>query len=175
MAYQNLSDWIKTLENEGEIKHVSAAVDWNEEIGGITRQMLNMKDKCKALLFDNINGYQGDCTRMLTNSLSTFKHVALMLGLPKDTPVKTSVMNKPILPSFLVNFARIGSERTSNSTSHKLFMASTALQIQNTITPRNSADGQARVPPVRKVAPTEIMKSIKPRSTEMNWAKPFKS
>jgi hypothetical protein len=28
---------------------------------------------------------------------------------------------------------------------------------------------------MRKLAPTEIIKTIKPLSTEINWAKPFKS
>jgi hypothetical protein len=54
-------------------------------------------------------------------------------------------------------------------------MASTALQIQKTITPRKSAAGQTSAWPIRNVVPTEIMKSISPRSTEINWAKPFKS
>jgi hypothetical protein len=47
--------------------------------------------------------------------------------------------------------------------------------MQNAITPRKNASNHTKDPPIRKLAPTEIIKSIKPLSTEINWANPFKS
>ena len=89
MAYQDLRDWLKKLEGEKELKRIKAEVDWDEEIGGITRQVFHMKEKGPALLFENIKDYHNTpCTKLFTGSLTTYKRMALMLGLPKDTPVK---------------------------------------------------------------------------------------
>jgi 4-hydroxy-3-polyprenylbenzoate decarboxylase len=90
MAYEGLREWISTLEEQGELKRIKAEVDWDEEIGGICRQVYNMKENGPALLFENIKGYQegnGNAGRkMFAGSLTTLRRIALMLGLPKDTP-----------------------------------------------------------------------------------------
>ena len=89
MAYHDLRDWTAKLEEEGELKRIQAEVDWDEEIGGITRRVFDMKEKGHALLFENIKDYQeGPCTKLFTASIATYGRIALMLGLPKDTPVR---------------------------------------------------------------------------------------
>ena len=92
-----------------------------------------------------------------------------------ESAVKNMAINNPSRPSFFVNSARNGSDNTSRSTSKMLFIASAALQMQNAITPRKTASNHANDPPIRKLAPTEIIRTIKPLSTEINWANPFKS
>jgi UbiD family decarboxylase len=89
MAYTSMREWIETLEQEGELAKIKAEVDWDEEIGGICRQVYNMKENGPALLFENIKGYQekdGNAGRkMFAGSLTTVRRIALMLGLPKNT------------------------------------------------------------------------------------------
>jgi UbiD family decarboxylase len=87
MAYRDLREWIKTLEKEGELARVKTEVDWNLEIGGILRRICDTAGP--AVLFENIKDYKDTiCTKLFTGSLATFPRVALMLGLPKDTPYK---------------------------------------------------------------------------------------
>jgi UbiD family decarboxylase len=89
MPYGDMRDWIAKLEEEGELKRIRAEVDWNEEIGGITQRVLDMKDRGPALLFENIKDYKATpCRKLFTSSLATYGRIALMLGLPKNTPVK---------------------------------------------------------------------------------------
>lgn len=87
MAYRDLREWIERLENEGELARVTKEVDWELEIGAIARE--NMDRGGPAILFENIKDYKDTaCRKLFTCSLSTFSRVALMLGLPKDTPYK---------------------------------------------------------------------------------------
>ncbi len=103
MAYQDLREWIQKLETEKELLRVKSMVDWNLEIGGVLREVLDRGGP--ALLFENIKDYNTTlCTRLFTASLGTFARVALMLGLPKDTPYKKLIQvwrersKKPIKP-----------------------------------------------------------------------------
>src|SRR5215831_14132978 len=80
----DLREWIARLEKEGEIRRVSALVDWDREIGAIARRVLEKKGP--ALLFDNIKDHQtGRCTKLLTGGLGTRKRLALALGFSPDT------------------------------------------------------------------------------------------
>ncbi len=103
MAYRDLRDWINTLEEDGESARVKAEVDWNLEIGGILREVCDTNGP--ALLFENIKDHKDTlCTRLSTGSLATFSRVALMLGLPKETPYQELIKvwrercKKPIKP-----------------------------------------------------------------------------
>ena len=88
MAYDSLRDWIGKLEKAGELKRIRAEVDWNEEMGGITRRVLNMKEQGPALLFENVKDHKNTHgKKFFTASLSTYGRIGLMLGLPKETPV----------------------------------------------------------------------------------------
>jgi len=103
MSYRDLREWLQKLESEGELKRVKAKVDWNLEIGAILREVGDLGGP--ALLFDNIKDY-GDtiCTQLFTGSLATTARIALMLGLPKDTPYKDLIQiwrerrKRPIKP-----------------------------------------------------------------------------
>ena len=55
MAYADLREYILRLEKEGELKRVTAEVDWNLELGAIMRRANDMRQP--ALLFENIKGY----------------------------------------------------------------------------------------------------------------------
>src|SRR5512136_3080772 len=103
MAYKVLKDWIGMLEKEGELARIKTKVDWDREIGGITQEVFDKKGP--ALLFENIKDHENTlCTKFFTGSLAKYSRIALMMGLPKDTPPKEIIrtymgrVNNPIKP-----------------------------------------------------------------------------
>jgi len=84
MAYNDMREWIDTLEKEGELARVKKEVNWNLEIGGMLREVCDKNGP--ALLLEDIKDYKDTaCTKLFTGSLGTTARLALMLGLPKDT------------------------------------------------------------------------------------------
>lgn len=103
MASRDLRGWIAMLEAEGELKRVTAQVDWNEEISQIIRKVYAQNGP--ALLFENIKDHKNTrCTKLFVNGLGTDSRMNLMLGLPKDTPVAETIRTmkdrtkKPVKP-----------------------------------------------------------------------------
>ncbi|WP_068188092.1 UbiD family decarboxylase [Mycobacterium sp. UM_CSW] len=95
--------WIATLEAAGQLARVTVPVDWNEEIGAITRANLALGGP--ALLFENIIGHENTRgTKLLTSAIGNRRQVQLMLGLPEGTGDSAIVRHlreafkKPILP-----------------------------------------------------------------------------
>ena len=87
MAFRDLRDWIAKLEQEGELKRVTAEVDWNREIGSVTRKTFDIGGP--ALLFENIKDYKDTrCRRLFTGGLGSYSRVAYMLDLPKNSSLK---------------------------------------------------------------------------------------
>ena len=88
MRFGDLRGWIAHLRREGELHEVSAEVDWDRELGTITRRAFGNGDG-PALLFTNIKDYQHNarCTQLFTGGLSNYSRVALMFGLPKNAPI----------------------------------------------------------------------------------------
>jgi len=63
MKFMDLRQWIALLEKEGELRRITAEVDWNREIGAIARRVLEKKGP--ALLFESIKGYRsGRCSKL---------------------------------------------------------------------------------------------------------------
>jgi 4-hydroxy-3-polyprenylbenzoate decarboxylase len=80
----DLRSWLATLEAAGQLSRISVPVDWDEEIGAITRANLCLGGP--ALLFENIIGHENTwCTKLLTSAIGSRRQVQLMLGLPEDT------------------------------------------------------------------------------------------
>jgi len=87
---RDLRQWIQQLEEAGELRRVRAEVDWNLEIGAVTRRTFDLGGP--ALLFENIKGYQqGRCRRLFTGSLASYGRVARMLGLPPQATLAEMV------------------------------------------------------------------------------------
>src|SRR5436190_22066774 len=79
----DLRQWITLLEKEGELRRIKAEVDWDRELGAITRRVLEAKGP--ALLFERIKGYTtGRCTKLFTSGLGSRARLALALGLARD-------------------------------------------------------------------------------------------
>ena len=88
--YRDQREYIDLLERLGEVKRIRAEVDWDLEIGAITRKVCNQRGP--ALLFENINGYRHTlCRRLFTNGLGTKARVNLALGLPAESPYREIV------------------------------------------------------------------------------------
>lgn len=80
---RSLRSWMDTLEAAGQLRRVSARVDWDQEIGAIAR--VNIAQAGPALLFNNIRDHQDTiCQRFLTCGVSNRAQIRLMLGLPED-------------------------------------------------------------------------------------------
>lgn len=89
MPYKDLRGRIEQLEAAGELKRIKAEVNWDLEIGGITRAVLDKRKFRPALLFENIKDYKNRrCTKFLTCSMASFGKINMFLGLPKETPPK---------------------------------------------------------------------------------------
>jgi len=84
MAFLSLSEWVDKLEAEGELKRITAKVDWDGELAAIVGRVYAQRGP--ALLFENIKGYESTwCRKILTGGLSKRSRVALTMGMPKDT------------------------------------------------------------------------------------------
>ena len=93
MQFGDLRGWIKALQEHDEFREVIAEVDWNLELGTITRKVFGNGDG-PALLFSNIKDYNRPdslCRRLYTGSFSNYSRIALMFGLPVDAPITDMV------------------------------------------------------------------------------------
>jgi 4-hydroxy-3-polyprenylbenzoate decarboxylase len=99
LAYDDLRDWIKTLEKAGELKRISAEVSPELEITEITDRVSKIGSKTgassasaskgaaayapggPALLFENIKGHPGH--KVLINQFGSERRMAMALGVDK--------------------------------------------------------------------------------------------
>lgn len=87
MPIKDLREWIAELEEQNEVARITEQVDWDLEIGGITQETFDKGGP--ALLFENIKDYDSTVSRtFFTGALAGFSRIALMLGLPKETPYR---------------------------------------------------------------------------------------
>jgi UbiD family decarboxylase len=90
MAFKDLREWIFRLESEGELKRISAEVDWDTEIGAIIHEVFLQKGP--AILFENIKDYRNSfCSKIFAGSIATFPRIALMYDLPKETTLSALI------------------------------------------------------------------------------------
>jgi UbiD family decarboxylase len=91
--YRDLRDWLKMVEEIGELEVIREEVDWSEELTAIT-YMAGKKKGSPALLFENIKGYPKGY-RVLSNILgSSLRRIALTMGLPLELPA-LEMIRKP--------------------------------------------------------------------------------
>jgi 4-hydroxy-3-polyprenylbenzoate decarboxylase len=63
------------------LKRIGAEVDWNEEIGAITREVSSQFGP--ALLFESIKDHKSSfCRRVFTNGTGTRERVCRFIGVP---------------------------------------------------------------------------------------------
>ena len=118
-AFRDLNDFVRFLEERGELKRIKARVTWDLEITEITQRVL--RENGPALLFENVEGYRG--TPVLINLYGTEQRAAWALGVEalEELPAKiekmmemaqggppAGIMNKLRLLGDLVRLGRIG-------------------------------------------------------------------
>ncbi|MBT2625856.1 UbiD family decarboxylase [Bacillus sp. HU-1818] len=86
MPYQDFREFLAALEKEGQLLKVDEEVKPEPDLGAAARAANNLGDKSPALLFNNIYGYNN--AQIAMNVIGSWPNHAMMLGLPKDTPVK---------------------------------------------------------------------------------------
>ena len=88
VALRDLREYVARLEAEGELRHVKTEVDWDLELGAISRRAIELRGP--APLFENVKGYPPGY-RVLANLMSGTRpahgRLALAMGLPKETPI----------------------------------------------------------------------------------------
>lgn len=90
MSYPDLRAYLAALEAAGELARVKAEVDWNLELGAVSRRALDLNGP--ALLFESIRGYAPGTGRVVANlfgrsDASSHARFAQALGLPRTIPV----------------------------------------------------------------------------------------
>lgn len=78
MSYKNLQDFIKKLDDKGELKYIDACVSSELEITEITDRV--SKDYGPALLFTNVIGSKYP---VLMNAMGSYKRMSMGLGVDK--------------------------------------------------------------------------------------------
>lgn len=84
MGFKDNREFIRDLEKTGDVVRVKQKVDWELEIGAITRRSCEINGP--AALFENIKDYPG--FRILGSPLATIRRFALALGLDPQTPIR---------------------------------------------------------------------------------------
>src|SRR5215472_2222675 len=106
MSFVDMREWIGRLDKEGELRRITAEVDWDRELGAIARRVLEKKGP--ALLFERIKGYEtGRCTKVFVSGLGSVGRLALALGFPKDISNRDLVqhvmkLNRQVIPPKIV-------------------------------------------------------------------------
>lgn len=83
-VYKDLREFLQTLEEEGQLVRVKEEVMPEPDIGAAGRAAADIKNG-PAVLFEKVNGYKYS---VVTNVHGSWANHALMMGMPKDTPVK---------------------------------------------------------------------------------------
>ncbi len=88
--YDDLRGYIEGLESANELINVEREVDWDEEIGAISRRVIDLKER--APLFQKIKDYP-DGYRVFCNPIGPTKplvhgRLAIALGLKKESSVR---------------------------------------------------------------------------------------
>src|SRR6204780_3898748 len=92
VAFGDLRGWLQALDGAGELQTIDAEVDWNIELGTVAR-LAQGPGTGPALLFNKIRDYgeNARCRQGFAGALSSYRRIAMMFGLPPDTPPRELV------------------------------------------------------------------------------------
>ncbi len=97
MAFQDLWDYLRTLERRGDLARIRVEVDWNLEMTEIIDR--TVKRGGPALLFERVKGYD---IPVAANLFGTYERVKLVLGGdPDDIAKEIASLLKPEIPETL--------------------------------------------------------------------------
>ncbi|GAB6157804.1 menaquinone biosynthesis decarboxylase [Desulfotomaculum varum] len=101
MAYQDLRDYMKTLENRGLLKRITTEVSVDLEITEITDRVCKMGGP--TLLFENVKGYD---MPVVTNLMGSLEHMKLALQVDDLDDIGKQIMEflqPPELPTGFID------------------------------------------------------------------------
>lgn len=84
MAYKDLREFLALLEKENQLIRIKEEVMPEPDLSAIGKATPNM-ESAPAVLVEKVKGYKNS---VVLNVHGSWQNHALMLGLPKDTPVK---------------------------------------------------------------------------------------
>lgn len=85
MAFKDVRQFITTLEKSGDLLRVKQEVDWDLEVGAISRRNYEMQGP--ALLFEKVKDYP-EGYRIFNGGIGSYRRLAIALGLDPATPIK---------------------------------------------------------------------------------------
>lgn len=99
MPYEDLREFIRDLEKNNELIKVKSKVSPILEITEIADRMMKMPNGGKALLFENVEGYEG--IPVLINAFGSEKRMKMALGVKnfEDIGWKLYKIVKPEIPN----------------------------------------------------------------------------
>jgi 4-hydroxy-3-polyprenylbenzoate decarboxylase len=96
-AFKSMREFIEKLEEEGELQHIKAKVDWDEELSAIMR--MTFKKNAPACLFANVKDSK---FRVFSGGFYNYKRYGLAIGEKPEVKVLINRMitavNNPIDP-----------------------------------------------------------------------------
>ena len=101
MAFKDIREFISKLEVEREVQRMEEEVDWNLEVGAITRW--SNEARLPAPFFQKIKGYPSGY-RIFGEPLSNHRRIAIAMGIDPNTPAKELIQEylkrkqRPIKP-----------------------------------------------------------------------------
>jgi len=140
MANKDLRDWIRDIENAGELKTVKGA-EPNEEIGGFV-DIYQRKMGNPALIFDDIPGFPKG-HRVVANILTSVPRINIALGLPAQASEmeliqwwRSYMRNAPSHAPKAVNGGRAFGQTNQLATSRLLQSSSRRRQAGRAVSPQ---------------------------------------
>ena len=91
VQFGDLRGWIEALRREGELHQIDTEVDWDCELGTITRRVFGNGDG-PALLFSNIKDYNKNTTRCSAMALASLAGLRYFSSFTVSTP---AACNRP--------------------------------------------------------------------------------
>ncbi|UJS17657.1 MAG: menaquinone biosynthesis decarboxylase [Candidatus Jettenia sp.] len=100
MAYQDLSDFIRKLEDSGQLKRIKTEVSAELEVTEITDRI--SKAYGPALLFEKVKGYS---IPILINAFGSYERMAMALNVKNVDEIAQEIANlvKPEIPSSFID------------------------------------------------------------------------
>jgi vanillate/4-hydroxybenzoate decarboxylase subunit C len=89
MAYDDLRSFVQTLNNKGQLLHISEEVMPEPDIAAAANAACRLGDAAPALYFDNVTGFTS--ARIAMNVHGSWANHALALGMDKNSTVKHQV------------------------------------------------------------------------------------
>ncbi len=102
MAYESFQEFLKRLEQEDELRHITEPISPHLEITEVADRMMKSPGGGKALVFDRPTGYD---VPVAINTLGSRKRMSLALGVCDYEEIAAEIADliKPEVPAGLVN------------------------------------------------------------------------